>query len=548
MKLKLLFAMGLAAQASFGQSFFTKGLTKLAKVVGNINTAKVSSLDDIQPTVTIASNLPTEKLGTISQSFFNGWKTGGDAISIMLTKKSTGGYFKVDGTVSVDGKPIDYLTSGIYGVVSDANPAARKIDIVTSSGQKASFKIEPSKKAIKLVSVNGQKDGDITLDLTKDITLELAVPAGLENSMMKASIAINQLSIKSVYDICYTRAAAKIVIPAGALRNINITPASTALYSFKDSYLQVGMESTEEAKEVSGAFPSVKYTAFYSDGKLVKISTEPHLNTGLVARGEDKALNMKYDFFKPNAFLSRPFEQMKSIGLKSFAIRGTTYSQSSSTSTSETATTITTTTTTTTLQFPMQPDSVWDALLEKLYPDFIAAIQSELNTTVLPVETVTHSEAYKNTKAFAKDDQNTKVSFARAFRNTKVMSAFMPVTEGYGTDGINDKLMNETGADGLLSMTLDLQISSSGKLVTMVPKFGFEITGRTNGIQYNTKYCSGSIQSNTGVPFSEKTIKEELEKIIRKNDMVAMLKKGLHELMEKEKSNGDYAPVWALQK
>lgn len=548
MKLKLLLAAALAAQVSYGQGFFTKGLTKLAKAVGNLTTAKVANLDGVVATVNIGSNLHTDKLGTISQSFFNGWKSGGDAVSVMFSKKDLPGFFKIDGSVTVDGKPMDYLTAGNYGLVSDANPAARKIEITTTSGQKASFKIEPCRKMIKLISINGQKDGDIKVDLTKDVELELGVPAGMENAMMKVSVAINQLSVKSIYDVCYTHAAPKIIVPASAFRNVSVAPASTALYSFKNSYLSVGVETVEDAKEVTGSFSALRYSASYNDGKLVTVTVEPNLNKGLASKGTDKQLDMKYDFFKPNAFMSRPFEQMKTIGLKSFSIRGTTYHQSSSTSTSETATTITTTTTTTTLQFPMQPDSVWDGLMERAYPDFIAVIESEMGAKVLPVEAVSHSDAYKNTVAFAKDDANTKVAFARSFRDTKVMSAFMPVTEGYGSNGINEKLMNQAGADGLLTMTLDLEISSDGKLVLMVPKFGFEMVGRTNGPIVDTKYCSGSIQSNTGVGFKTPITPAELEKIIRKSDLVAVFRKGLQDLKEKEKANGDYAPVWALQK
>ncbi|MDB5105433.1 MAG: hypothetical protein JWP91_3122 [Fibrobacteres bacterium] len=544
MKFKLLIATGLIIQAGHAQNFFTKGLTKLAKVVGNLQTEKVNSLDDIVATVAIGSNLHTDKLGAISQTFFNGWKTGGDAVSVMFSKKNSPGYFKIDGTVTVDGKPMEFLTAGTYGLVSDANPNPRKIEVTTTSGQKASFKIEPIKKRLKLLSINGQKDGDIALDLTKDVTLELEVPAGMENARMKVSIAINQLSIKSIYDVCYTKAAPKIIVPANAFRNVSVAPASSALYSFKNSYLSVGTESMEEATEVTGKFTAVKYTASHNDGKLVSVSKEPDLNKGLFAKGTDKDLDMKYDFFKPNAFMSRPFEHLKTIGLRSFSIRGTTFSQSSKTT--ETSTTITTTTTT--LQFPMQPDSVWDALLESAYPRFVAAIEEELGAKVLPVEAVTHADAYKNTTAFAKDDQNTKVNFTRAFRDTKVISAFMPVTDGYGSNGVNQRIMDQIGADGLLTMTMDLEISSDGKLVLMVPKFGFEIVGKTNGPNMDTKYCSGSIQSITGVSFKTPITPEELRKIIRESSMVKVFRKGLQDLKEKEKANGDYGPVWALQK
>lgn len=95
----------------------------------------------------------------------------------------------------------------------------------------------------------------------------------------------------------------------------------------------IGVESIEKAKGVSGPLGEVKYTASRSDGKFIKVTAEPNLNMGLAHKGTDKDLNMEYDFFKPNAFLGHPFTQLKNLGLKSFAIRDTTYKKSVSTST-----------------------------------------------------------------------------------------------------------------------------------------------------------------------------------------------------------------------
>ncbi len=62
----------------------------------------------------------------------------------------------------------------------------------------------------------------------------------------------------------------------------------------------------------------------------------------------------------------------------------------------------------------------------------------------------------------------------------------------------------ETGADALMTLTLDLEISEAeDKSVLMIPKFAFEITGKTNGYLINTKYCTGTIQSETGVSFTK---------------------------------------------
>lgn len=543
MKLKPTLKPLLAISLAVGLTGCATILLKVAKGVGGLTTEKLSTLDDVVATVGMGTNLHPVELGTVSQSLFSGWKTGGDVFSVMFTRKSAFGFVKLDGEVTIDGKPMEYGLAGVYGLVTDANASPRKVEVTMKSGQKASFLIEPPKERLKLLSINGKKDGEIALDLTQDVTLELEIPAGLENKLIKATIAITQIGLKEHSDVCYIRAASKVVIPAGAFRNIGLAPASTALYSFKNTFFSVAIEDTAAAKDVTGPLASIKYNTFNSDGKFVSVAKEPKINTGLVYKGEDKDLEVKYDYFKPGAFFSRPFSQVKTVALKSFSIRGTTYSQS--TSTSETSTTITTTTTT--LKFPEQPDAVWDALLEKLYPDFIAVIQSELDCTVLPVENVTGAEAYKSIADLAKDDVNTKVQFTRGFRNTKVVSAFMPITDGYGANGVDEKLMAQTGANSLLSMTIDLEISTDGKLVLMIPKFAIQLYGKTNGPNLPTKYFNGSIQSITGVSFNQNITQAELEKIVRKDVMVAALRKGLQDLKAKEKANGDYGPVWALQ-
>ncbi|NOT76010.1 MAG: hypothetical protein HOP08_13880 [Cyclobacteriaceae bacterium] len=556
MRLRLLLMLLMIGQLSYGQNMFTKGIAKLAKKMGGLSTMSTSTLGDVVPTVGMGSNLHPVKLGTMSQAFFSDWKTGGDLVYVMLSKKNQPGFYKVDGTVTIDGQPVEYLTSGMYGIVSDASDAPRKVEIITSGGDRTSFTLEPSKKRVKLLSINGQSGDKIALDLTKDVTLELQYPAAMENSMMKVTLAITQLSMKSTFDVCYAKIGSKVVIPASAFRNINIKPGGTALFNYKNSYLSVGTESTENAKDVSGSFSDLQYTSSYDDGMFVTVTGEPTLNPGLTVKGTD--VDMDYSFYKPNAFLSRPFEHVKKIGLLSFAIRGTTYHQSSETDVSTSSstmggiktTTTTTRTKTTTLVFPQQPNEVWDALLESVYVDFKALIESELNATIVTPEKITGTEGYKRVEAFSKDDANTKVEFSRSFRDNKIISAFMPLTEGYGVNGANERIMNESGTDALLIMTMDLQISEAEKSehVLMIPKMAFEIVGKTNGLVTNTKYLTGTIQSSAGVSFKKDITPAELNSIIRKSDMMMVFKKALRELKEKEIANGDYTSVWNIRK
>lgn len=528
-------------------------ITQLAKLTAP-PAQTTTSLDGVVLTGGIETNLYPSELGTIAQSFFNGWRSGGDLVSLMFSKKGSSGFYRIDGTVTVDGAPAEYLMIGNYSVISGPNPAPRKIEITTTTGEKSSFTIAPSKSRLKVLSINGLKS-NVALDLSKDVVVELEATQVPENTLVKVGLAINQVGIKSLYDVCYVKYQPKITIPAAAFRNINIKPGASLLFNYNQSFLSVAVESQQEATDVSGKFASVQYTSGSSDGMFVTVNKEPELNPGLSVKGSEA--NMDYEVFKPGAFLSRPSDQIKKIGVISLSVRGTTFHQSSDTNTTKNTlvmggianTTTTTTTTITTLEFPKQTDEAWDALLEEMYPALVGVVKAEFGADDVLVDKVTGTDAYKGTVAFAKDDQNTKVHFARSFRKTKVLSAFMPVTEGYGANGVNQRIMNEAGADALVTLTLDLEISQSkDDKVMMMPRLAFEVVGKANGNNTNTKYFAGTIRSTTGVTFSKTLAPGQLEAIVRKSDLVTVFHKALKEIREKEKANGDYGAVWNLQK
>jgi hypothetical protein len=527
-------------------------LSRMAKMMAPPAQA-TTSLTDIIVTGNLESNLAPVELGTISQSFFPGWQTGGDMLLLMFTKKGDTGFYRIDGTVTVNGKPAEFVTLGMYVAPSAADPSPRNVEITTKTGETTSFVMEPTKKQVKIVSINGAKD-NVSLDLTKDVVIELEGKDLAPGAKLKVSLALNQIGVKSMYEVAYVDYAPKITLPPAAFRNINIKPAASLLFSYSSSFLSVAIDTPETAT-ASGPIGKVAYTSAYSDGRFVTVTTEPKLNPGLSVKGEEA--QMTYEMLKPGAFLSRPSEQVKKIGLLSLSIRGTTFHQSSKSTTSKSSSTTgnikTTTTTTsteiTTLEFPKQTNETWDALLEDLYPAFMEVLTSEFNATEVPVDTVTGTDAYSSTVAFANDDKNTKVEFARSFRKTKVISASMPVSEGYGMNGVNERILQEAGADALATLTLDLQISEGddGKIL-MTPRFAFELTGKANGITTNTKYVSGKIASSAGVHFTRAMTLGQLQAIVRKKDLLTVFRKGLRELRAEEKANGDYLTVWNLQK
>jgi hypothetical protein len=551
MKIKLLLSFLLVGHFCFGQNLFTKTISKLAKGMGKaVNVETSGDLNAIAPLPMIDCNLHSDKVGTISQTFFDGWVPGGDMSVAMFTSKASSKFVKIDGTVTIDGKPVEYLTAGLYSLTTPGSTAPRKYEITTTSGQKSAFTITPFETPpFKVKSINGSGD-NASVDLTKDVIIELDGLSIPDNSQLKIAIAITQASIKSFYDVAYVRSGSKITVPASAFRNINIKPAGEAMYNYKKSYISVTYESTENATDVSGIYPSVKYVRSYSDGKFVSVTAEPALNSGLLVKGKESSYD--YQAFKAQAFLSRPFSHLKKAGLLSFAIRGTTYKEVTQT-TSTTPVRINpfggASSTTTVATITVSKELPWEGVLEELYPEFMNAITSEFGAAITPVEKITGTESYKIIEASAMDDETTQVEFARTFRNTKVVSAFMPFSEGYGSNSVYQKIMNETGTDALITLTLDLQLgqeSGSNKML-MIPKLAFDIAGKSNGRMTNTKFVSGTVESSTASAFEKDITAAQLSTLIRKSDLIASFRKALQEVKAKEKANGDYDIVWSLQ-
>jgi len=543
-----------------GGSFFSKAIIKIAKTSSGLvmsATGQLITTDDLgilKPLVASSTNLYPVGLGTADMQFFNGWRSGGNLVTVFFTQKNKFGMAKIDGSVIIDGKPADYVSTGIYVSFSDASSKPSKVEVTTKSGQKTSFTITPAKYPIKIKSINGQTGDNIPLDLTKDAVVELDVPAGSENLPLHAKMAVNQIGIKAFYDVAnFKGTSGKLVIPAAAFRNMNFVPGGKLLFNFKDSYLSIDRVEDKKVTDVSGVYEPFEYGAITQDGRYVNVSKEPVLNPGLTVKGTEKFTNgeVDYNFYKPVAYVSRPFDHIKKLGVLSFSVRGTSYvkgkDSKSSSSYSVGGTTYTSTITTSSwAQFPTVSDEIWAGTLESLYKDFTAAAQQELGAPVVPLASITATEGYQAISPFTKDDETTSVSFSHSYQNTKEISAYMPISEGYSSNTATARIIKQSGANGLMKFTFDMQIAIEGGNPVMIPKLGFEIMGENNGYAYGTKFCTATI-TGKGVRFPKSISVADMERVIRKSDLLSVFRKGLQELKAKEVQNGDYKIVWDLQ-
>ena len=186
-----------------------------------------------------------------------------------------------------------------------------------------------------------------------------------------------------------------------------------------------------------------------------------------------------------------------------------------------------------------------------------------------------NTAGYKSIEGSSIANKNTKEEFSVAYNGSKLFSA-LPATETLGTNSANERIMKEAGVDALMTFTLNLQVEQDGDFGVIVPKLTFEIAGKINGLSTNTRYVTGTI-TGKGIPSEDIGLKvehksktsvigdergrndsktyhiageitvEELDQIVRRSDLLTVFRKGLQEIIAKEKANADYEVVWKLQ-
>lgn len=136
------------------------------------------------------------------------------------------------------------------------------------------------------------------------------------------------------------------------------------------------------------------------------------------------------------------------------------------------------------------------------------------------------------------------MQFTHGWRDTKVVSAAVPLGEGYGWNRLDARLMAESGAGALLKVTMDLELSTRDG-GTMIPTMAVELTGAPNGHSASTKFFSGTI-TGKGYRIRDGTAVTPavLREVLRTADMAAALRTALAALKAREAADPDYALLW----
>ena len=506
-------------------------LTGCASVVGKVTakllTGTTDDLSQVSATARFIRNTYPLETATTEVKFSGDlWQPGTNVAVINFLKREGIGMFQIDGVVKINGEVVPHFMNGVYGkILDDSQSGPVNFEVETSTGQTAAFTVTPT-APIKIKSINGKSDG-YSIDMNEDVVLELDNPAGSAGTPLRVALLADALGTRAFYDLGIFSARDRLVIPAVAFRHS--APPNAQFFKFNTGDNWILVERFEAGPGNQPAVGAGQIIAQSWDSAPVTLSGEVDVIERIEVEGtvgdEDDDAAVFYSLNKPNATYGRPFSSGKRFAIGSLSVRGTLRKQESSSTTSGN----TITTTTTTWQFPTLPNAFWDQLLASLHDDISGLMRDRYGITLVPTEKVVASPLYAALDGI--DDENTQVEISRSYKGTKNLiptslgAMLSNVSSTFAADRPDARLMTDVGIDGLISVTLDLDIPTDSEQITLRPMLSIRVVGPPNGYVVGpTVYTEGIVGSKAGVGFSEADLAsvDALNNIVRKDELMAL--------------------------
>lgn len=532
-----------------GGGVFQKVVGKITKAAGNAvaggmgMVGETSNLTEVDVIASVGTNIYPKDLGLITTDFMGGnWIDHGDFTMLMLASKNGFKFYQYSGKIKANTQDVKHVSYGVHTAMENPGSGNKKITFENQTGVEGSFEVPVPANNIKLLSINGQKSS-VSVDFTKDVTLELANFSTAPDALVRIDVLYTIIGIRTLGLVAYVKPAAKVTIPAAAFRNIETENKGI---NFKNSYLAISDQSLVKTLNNTGVFTQpITATTGSNDGMWINVTNSEEIAKGFqIKESVSVAENdLQLTATKKNAAYAMPLSLAKKIAVASFSIQGTTYLYESSTSKWAQ------TETTKTIDFPEIPEPWLDVALADMYKKFTKTVSEVIAAEVLPETTIPSLPSHQNAKQFFKDEMSTADQFLRVYKD---LNPIKPLTSQSNRLNGENALLNEANADGLLKVSLALQLSYEGK-PAMIPHLIVEMDGASNGgfrsQTGNTKYFSMQID---GEPYEIKNktkfTEAEFAKIIQVDAFDAALKKSLLLIKSQEESIGDYEKVWRIQK
>ncbi len=535
--------------------------TMMSKAAVKLLTKKTADLKDVSVTVWFVRNAYPARPKTMMVDYFGkDWQEGRNLVSISFLNRKGAGFLKIDGKVTIDGEEAKYAGLMYYRWFDKNDLKPKRIRVETVSGKTYQFVARPA-PSIRLESINGKRRGPVEINVNKPFTLQLKAPKVQRGTQVFVATANKMLAAKEFVDDGLFRYQETLRIPPAMWRH----PAATSTIPEGENILRVERAITKTvsvqgvgACQVVGS--SYDYMPVILTGKVKAGKFKLSGIDGLTLKISHNGMNA--ELHKPTAFRAPPLSRGKTFALASFTVRATKLQQSkvtekqSSKSTNYATGTETTIETTTieTRTFPKLPDIFWEKLVSDLHDRFIAGLKKAYpGITILPIEKTMQARAYGDLIPIK--DVNTTVEVVKSYKGSKnlmptqISELRKDVSMTFANDRPDARLIRELGVDGLIAVTVDLEMP--WEEFTLQPKMSFRIIGPPVGSRVGPSVYAQGVISGKGMPmdqakYNAKYVMDILPNVVRAEDLMRTFEKGLIALQQKEQ-NSDYTVLWSLR-
>lgn len=481
-----------------------------------------------------------------------GWATCGDAVYLGMTNRSGMGMADTDGEVTFDGKEISPAGMGTYfdGFSQDSR-GEKNVSITSSDGDEITLSVSPA-AALEITSVDGKAKGEsVTIDGSKDITIEIANGDADPESFLHVSLVSKLVGTPVIYDIYVTKARNRITIPKEAFYNYEGSPSPF----MKENTLIVNRVQ-EKVLEGTDA-GAIRTLSCYMD--WVPVMVEGDIAKGsIMTAGFDTTKNTQvqlnlttdgeYDFSltKGSPFNSPPVSRMKKVAVASFVIRGNLEAEEVTFSTSGNATWKTTVT----KWFPEVSEESWQALADRLYADFEQQLTEQLGVEVISLESVVNSEAYAYTKPIEDEVTKTYVEVGaggtKRILTTSTADLFEDLSISFASDFVGARLAQELGVDAVIAVTIDLNLQMESEGLDPKVSMAFlapNVSHKTKASYFSATAVTEARSLSEAASFSGGAT-NQLYQMIKGEQLMAEMFEAIDQLQKAENSEPAYGILW----
>ncbi|KAA3614152.1 MAG: hypothetical protein D8M58_18330 [Calditrichaeota bacterium] len=529
-------------------------ITKMTgSLVGSLLTKSTDNLNNAAIQVYFMRNVYPKATNVVEVDYMGeSWQENGNMVFVSFLNRDGMGMLTVDGTVEIDGEIVPHVKNGFYGKwIGKDDLSPKHVVIKTKTGQTAEFTVS-APEPIKIKSVNGKSSG-AEINVEKDLVLELESPNTNKNTEIKIGMINSIMGMLAFTDAGVFKYDDKLTIPAVMWENTGsgMSPkeGENWLKVERFNVIPTNVKGVGASQVIGMSLDCVPVNV---TGEIDENIFGTSSNYGLRVTEEFETENGKLniDISKPTAFLGRPMKSGKKFAMASFTVRATKLQQSR-TDVSHTMTHKITTTTTKT--FPKLPDSYWENLVNGLYADFEKVLNNNYDMELIPISDVLKAPSYSRLEPIS--DNVSVVEVEKSYKGTKnliptTVSAIVDnISTTFASDRVDARLIKELGVDGLIAVTLDLEMN--WETAALSPRMSIRISGAPNGyIAGPTIYLQGVI-TGQGVDWDEARMEanyvmEALPNTIRQKDLMKALDTAFKKMYAAEKEKG-YDALWAIK-